>query len=88
MACFFSALTKFTFIPCMFVSFSKYESSGYKDELCMAAMMLYKAERMSTYIDDAKAAINTSETPPQHFDWDDKRVACAVGQMTDDVIAC
>lgn len=48
--------------------------------MCLAAMMLYEVEQTSVYLEEAIEAFD-SRNIPNHFDWDDKRVACAVSHI-------
>lgn len=48
--------------------------------MCVAAAMLYQADKQSQYKTDAEAYFDQLDSSdiPEHFDWDDKRVACGV----------
>ncbi|XP_061196701.1 uncharacterized protein LOC133204978 [Saccostrea echinata] len=54
---------------------SYYGSTGYKDELCVAAMELYKATKEPKYLADAKANFEGTETA-WALSWDDEHVFC------------
>ncbi|KAK6177594.1 hypothetical protein SNE40_015664 [Patella caerulea] len=51
-----------------------YDSSGYKDELCTAAIWLYRATKDSNYLKDADLYYTDELAWAQ--DWDDKIIAC------------
>ncbi|XP_033756422.1 endoglucanase 4-like [Pecten maximus] len=50
--------------------------SGYKDELCYAAALLYKATGDNSYLTDAKQVVDLGMAYAQ--DWDNKMTACQV----------
>jgi hypothetical protein len=54
-------------------------SSGYKDELCVAAIELYKATKLPKYLADAKANIEGYDTA-WALSWDDEDVLCEVSK--------
>ncbi|ESO91179.1 hypothetical protein LOTGIDRAFT_105269, partial [Lottia gigantea] len=51
-----------------------YVSSGYRDELCLAAIWLYKATGESSYLNDAKSFVSAGV--PWALSWDSKDAAC------------
>ncbi|GFS26736.1 endoglucanase [Elysia marginata] len=51
-----------------------YKSSGDADEMCEAAMWLYKATGNTRYLSDAKQFVDLNL--PWYFGWDDKRLSC------------
>ncbi|ESO91445.1 hypothetical protein LOTGIDRAFT_105466 [Lottia gigantea] len=51
-----------------------YSSSGYTDELCEAAIWLYRATKDQKYLNDAKGFVETAWA--WALSWDDKKVAC------------
>ncbi|KAK6177430.1 hypothetical protein SNE40_015534 [Patella caerulea] len=51
-----------------------YSSSGYVDELCEAAIWLYRATKDPKYLSDAKTFVETAWA--WALSWDDKKVAC------------
>ncbi|XP_076456621.1 endoglucanase A-like [Babylonia areolata] len=51
-----------------------YGSTGYKDELCLGAIWLYKATKEPQYLNDAKGFHEGGVA--WALSWDDKRVAC------------
>ncbi|KAK6177036.1 hypothetical protein SNE40_015224 [Patella caerulea] len=51
-----------------------YSSSGYKDELCEAAMWLYKATGDKNYLNEAKSYHENAWA--WALSWDDKKIAC------------
>ncbi|KAK7093973.1 endoglucanase E-4-like [Littorina saxatilis] len=51
-----------------------YSSSGDKDEMCVAAMWLYKATRQAKYLNDAKSFHENAWG--WALSWDDKKIAC------------
>ncbi|XP_069105272.1 uncharacterized protein [Argopecten irradians] len=52
-----------------------YGSSGYNDELALAAAWLYKATQMSTYLLDAQLYYNSLSGTPWALSWDSKTPA-------------
>lgn len=52
-------------------------STGYKDELCVAAMELYKATKDAKYLNDAKANFEGNDVA-WALSWDDNHVMCEV----------
>lgn len=54
---------------------SYYGSTGYKDELCVAAMELYKATKDAKYLNDAKANFEGNDVA-WALSWDDNHVMC------------
>ncbi|XP_078336969.1 uncharacterized protein LOC111132482 [Crassostrea virginica] len=54
-----------------------YHSNSYKDELCTAAMELYKATNNFTYMQDAMSFFEPNSRS-WAFSWDDKNVQCAL----------
>ncbi|XP_048748294.1 uncharacterized protein LOC125660495 [Ostrea edulis] len=54
---------------------SYYGSTGYKDELCVAAMQLYKATKLPKYLADAKANFE-GDGAAWALSWDDEHVMC------------
>nr|ABO26609.1 endo 1,4- beta D- glucanase 2 [Haliotis discus discus] len=64
---------------------SAYASTGYNDELCVAAVWLYKATRDKKYLEDAKTY--HSSASPWAYSWDDTTVGCQLMlyDMTRDV---
>ncbi|KAK7490976.1 hypothetical protein BaRGS_00017848 [Batillaria attramentaria] len=53
-----------------------YSSSGDKDEMCVAAMWLYKATHQSKYLNDAKGFHENAWA--WALSWDDKKIACQI----------
>lgn len=54
-------------------------STGYKDELCVAAMELYKATKDAKYLNDAKANFEGNDVA-WALSWDDNHVMCEVSE--------
>ncbi|GFS19131.1 endoglucanase [Elysia marginata] len=53
-----------------------YSSSGDEDELCVAAMFLYKATGSADYLADAQTFVNPGT--PWSLSWDNKFIACQI----------
>ncbi|CAL1532027.1 unnamed protein product [Lymnaea stagnalis] len=51
-----------------------YSSSGDRDEMCEAAVWLYKASGTASYLTDARSFVET--TTAYALSWDDKKAAC------------
>ncbi|XP_045163948.2 uncharacterized protein LOC123528279 [Mercenaria mercenaria] len=67
-------------VPVGGAEYPDYTSSGYEDEMCFAAAVLYNITAKKIYLNDAKSYFATFENAgtPDFFSWDDKRTACAV----------
>ncbi|XP_070208106.1 uncharacterized protein [Littorina saxatilis] len=55
---------------------TKYRSTGYSDELCLAAAWLHKATGRDTYLTDAKAHVTDSWA--WALDWNSKTILCQI----------
>ena len=53
-----------------------YSSTGYKDELCLGGVWLYRATQNEQYLNDAKG-FHEGDVG-WALSWDDKKVACQV----------